>query len=69
MKETHWNYRIFKYKDGAFGIHEAYYKNGKLESWTQEPIIVGDSVNELSKVLKMIQSDILRFKEEIIEFA
>jgi len=67
-----WNYRIFRYKNklkgypdwDSFGIHEAYYDdNGKVEGWTEDAIIVGDSVKELFKVLKMIEKDMKRMPE------
>lgn len=63
--KVHWNYRIFKYDTGEVGIHEAYYRNGKLEAWTREAMIVGDSVEELLDVLEMIKKDIERFPKPV----
>lgn len=67
-----WNYRIFRYKKKLkgypdweeFGIHEAFYdKNGKVNGWTQDPIIVGDSVSDLYFTLVMIKKDMDRMPE------
>jgi len=59
-----WNYRVFKYKSGEYGIHEAYYgKKGKVEGWTADPIIVGDSVEDLFKELRVIGESIEQFPE------
>ena len=69
---THWNYRIFRYKNKlkgypdweSFGLHEAYYDDkDKVEGWTEDPIIVGDSVEELLETLDMMKKDIKRFPE------
>lgn len=58
----HWNYRVFRYKDGSVGVHEAYYDTltGEPNGWTEQPIIVGDSVKDLLDILKMIKKDILK---------
>ena len=33
-----WNYRIVKYRDGSFGLHEVYYDaDGKPRSMTEKP--------------------------------
>jgi hypothetical protein len=61
---THWNWRIFHYKSGKYGIHEAYYdKNGKVNGYTQDALIVGDSVKELFDVLNMIKRDMKQLPE------
>lgn len=34
-----WNYRIIRYGDGGYGLHEVYYDEaGAPDSWTLEPI-------------------------------
>ncbi len=73
-KLEYWNYRIFRYKNGGLGVHETWYdKTNKPMTWTQEPIIVGDSVKELLHVLTMMRKDIklhpeiLEYKDEITE--
>ena len=45
-----------KYKEGTIGVHEIY-DNGK--SWTTEPIIIGDSLEDILETLKMIENDIV----------
>lgn len=73
-KMEYWNYRIYRYKDGGFGVHETWYdKTNNPVTWTQEPIIVANSVKELIHVLTMIRKDIkrnpeiLEYKDEITE--
>lgn len=36
----HWNYRVIRYADGGYGLHEVYYniEGDNKESWTLEPI-------------------------------
>jgi hypothetical protein len=63
-----WNYRCFRYKSGEVGVHEAYYKNGKVNGWTKDPMIVGDSVTELFRVLTMIRKDIKLHKDDILDY-
>ena len=63
--QSFWNFRVFAYKDGdGYGIHETLYdKDGKVDGWTQDAIVVGDTVKELIEVLEMIKQDIQRFPE------
>lgn len=73
---SHWNYRVFRYKtkwkdeknkehtEISYGVHETYYNSeGEPNGWTKDPIIVGDSISELYKVLGTIKTDITRFPE------
>ena len=67
-KLTYWNYRVFRYKKGGFGIHETWYdKTNKPITWTEDAIITGDTVKELLKVLTIMRKDIKHFTE-IIEY-
>lgn len=64
-----WNYRVFKYKSGDVGIHEAYYDNkGKVNGWTKDPIIAGSSITDLLRQLTMIRKDIIKTKDEVIDY-
>lgn len=55
-----WNYRIIKHPDEhgeeVYGIHEVHYKDGKAEAFTEHPIVVGNSIEELRSVLESIAS-------------
>ncbi len=54
-----WNYRIVQHRDEleetVFGIHEVHYdENGKITSFTEEAVIVGTDLLELSETLNKI---------------
>lgn len=53
MKTT-WRYQIMRYDDGTLGVHE-YYSDG---GYTRDPIITGETEEELLKTLDMIKNDI-----------
>ena len=55
-KKITWRYQLMKYKEGTIGVHEIY-DNGKY--WTTEPIIIGDSLEDILETLKMIENDIV----------
>lgn len=56
-----WNYRVMKYKDGGLGVHEVYYdKKGKVDGWTKDSIIGGQSIEELLLVVETMKKDILK---------
>ena len=67
-----WNYRIFKHDNGKrifYGLHEAYYNDkGKVNGWTKEPEVVGDTVKDLLKTLDMMKQDALKYKDDIIKY-
>ena len=56
-KKMTWRYGVMKYKDGNLGVHEIYDET----SWTKEPIIVGDSMDEILGILEMIKKDITNY--------
>lgn len=34
-----WNYRLMKYEDGSFGLHEVYYNaDGSIDGYTKDPV-------------------------------
>jgi hypothetical protein len=51
-----WNFRIISKKVGksiSYSIHEVYYENGNITSWTKNPCrMFGESINELEKDLE-----------------
>jgi uncharacterized protein with NAD-binding domain and iron-sulfur cluster len=59
-----WNYRIIKHDDGDpiyYGLHEVYYdEEHNIDMWTLEAEVVGDSVEEIVSVLKMMLDDVKR---------
>lgn len=68
--KSHWNYRIYRYSDeqgGGLGLHEAHYEHGKRISRTERPIIVGETIDELKATLRMMDRDIERFKDTILD--
>ena len=54
-----WNYRIIQYADGdGFGLHEVYYdRNWEVTAWTEEAIVVGDTVKEINDSLLRMRVD------------
>ena len=61
-----WNYRIVRHPD-CLGLHEAFYNSsGQLCGWTQDPIIVGDDIDELRRVLQKMSEDLERSKDDPI---
>lgn len=63
-----WNYRIVQYETGEVGIHEAHYndKSSSPHSITKEPIIVGDSVEELYEILETLRKATDQYKDDIL---
>jgi len=67
-----WNYRILKHMDDKpwYGLHEVYYdKEYKIVNYTNDAIVVGDSVQEILRALKMMLKDastntVVRVKKE-----
>lgn len=52
-----WRYGLMKYKNGEVGVHEIYTDN----SWTEQPIIVGDNLEDILEVLDMIKKDVISY--------
>ena len=64
-----WNNRVMRYSTGEVGVHEVYYdKRGKVDVWTKDAIIVGDTVEELLEILEIIRGDIIRYKDDILDY-
>lgn len=70
-----WNYRLVKHKDRYgddwFAVHEAYYEDGeeRPHSITKEPIdLGGESMEEVLDDLELIKKDILKYKDEILNY-
>jgi hypothetical protein len=68
-----WNYRIMKHSDGKnepwYGIHEVFYdENGKISSWTTNPIETGFSPSELFSSTIMKGRDIWKYRHEILDY-
>jgi hypothetical protein len=61
----YWNYRIFKQKDGNFGVHEVFYRmsreNPDQISWTTKPVpdLWAEDLDDLLKMINDIQKDVL----------
>ena len=64
----HWNYRVIKHlatdpkntsDEEYFGMYEVYYnEDGTIMSRTEDAIIIGDTFEELEKVLEMMTKDL-----------
>jgi hypothetical protein len=64
LSTRHWNYRLIHH-DGEpqwIGLHEVYYADGEVDSWTIEPVSFScdyedDGKNSLIKSLEMALND------------
>lgn len=66
--EKSWNYRIFRHKGlGLLGIHEARYEGDVLTEYKKNPIILGNSVDDLIKKLDIMLRDVYRSEDDILE--
>ncbi len=75
-----WNYRIIKFAtkhnpasklEGDthyYGLYETFYNDeDEICGHDENPTIVGDSVEEIQKTLKMMTNDVNRCKEDVLE--
>jgi len=61
-----WNFRIIK-KDDIYGLYEVFYNDdGKIFAHDENPTIIGESVDDLIQYLKMMSSDVDKYKENIL---
>jgi hypothetical protein len=67
-----WNYRIMRHADENgdwYGLHEAFYTDGKPEGWTKDSVIGEfESVEDLVKSLEMMLNDAKRFQDDVLEY-
>lgn len=65
-----WNYRIIRHVDCGheyYALHEVYYaENGDIYAYSTNPIIVGDTVDEIGEDLFMMIDDI---NKPVIEYS
>ncbi|MDM7985993.1 MAG: hypothetical protein QUS13_01515 [Smithella sp.] len=67
----YWDYRIIEHDEKAgtnrwFGLHEVFYdKNGRIDCFTEKPIIEGDSFDDILNELTHMVND-LRNKKPIL---
>ena len=63
-----WNHRIIKNQD-SFGLYEVFYNDdGEISAHDENPTIVGESVEDIEKTLKMMISDVNKCKGSILEY-
>ena len=60
-----WHYQVMRhiYEEGEgewYGVHEYYPYNKNQAGWSVTPILVADSIEDLKKILKMIEQDIYK---------
>lgn len=63
-KEAHWGYRLIA-QDEGIGLYMVYYIGGKAESYGG-PIILGESPQEILRVLDTMREDILKYEHDIL---
>jgi hypothetical protein len=63
--EGHWNYRLVQHDD-CVGLHEVFYNGGRVMMWSEKPIIVGDTVQEVLDVLEMMRRDTEKYRHDIL---
>jgi len=57
-----WHYQVMKHEDDLgvwYGVH-GYYSLEDGPAYTKEPLLAGDSLEDLKSVLKMIEQDIYK---------
>lgn len=62
MDSRGWRYQVMKHDDDLgvwYGVHE-YYTMTEGAGYTIEPLLTGESVEELKEILKMIEQDIYK---------
>jgi len=53
-----WNYRILRYPEGDYGLHEVYYTDDVPDSWTVGPkSFHGDEPEDIIKALELALAD------------
>ena len=67
-----WNYRVMHHKVGVqeyYGLHEVYYKeDGSVWLWTNDPEVMGDTVDEIGSTLRMMINDFENSKHDVLEY-
>jgi hypothetical protein len=62
-----WNYRIIYHdlppndQNRWYGLHEVYYRGKQAEDWTDRPILVGESPEEIMAQIAQMQYDTCRY--------
>lgn len=64
--DFHWNYRIFKDKDGELSVYETYYTNGKPDAIGRF-IMSGESFSELLGWTEIIKRDFFKCQDDILD--
>lgn len=66
-----WNYRIIKHLDiknrPYVGLHEVYYKDGKIDMWNDNIIVVAEDKDELISIIETMLSDAKKDAPILIE--
>ena len=63
------NFRIFKYKEGGYGIHETYYNDkGEVEGCAENAIMTGEDLEDLEGELENIINDFKKYKNNILNY-
>lgn len=69
---TKWNFRIIRHdlpnQDKVwFGVHEVFYRKGKIWAWSNKPVLVTPTKEELLCELNRISDDLARYPDELSE--
>lgn len=66
-----WNYRVIKHKDKLYGtyygLHEVYYHKKEIYAWSEDPMVVGDTVEEIKHTLELMLSDFKKSHKDIVD--
>lgn len=62
--DAYWRYRLIQHDD-CIGLHTVYYRSGQIDMYS-EPIIIGNTVQDIKNVLRMMMRDTVRFSRDII---
>ncbi len=71
MGRLMWNYRVIR-KGEEYGLYEVFYNDkGEISAHTENPDLVGESMEDLLAQLSMMKKDILRTMNDpdrVLEF-
>jgi hypothetical protein len=61
-----WNCCIVRYKNGDFGLHEVYYKDGAVIAMTESPMIACGQHEGPAGIIKSLEMALKDAKERLI---
>lgn len=67
--KSYWNFRIFKDQTGDLCVAETYYTNDKINGVGRVVIAGCESVEELLEAWEVVKADIIKSKDNILDWS